>query len=332
MAGCCPGEPAPKKRPRQPSPMHAAGEPDEAINPYHILRVRRDATPSEIREAYRRLALWNHPTRRTDLFGAEEIRRQQMFIILAACYETLQDNDARILYDVLLQKQSRGTALAGGKPWVPTTTPRSYPQLEPIFSGCDDLDLVQESTDIDIPALMSSASIDSDDYEGDDDDYLASGELSFSDYSHDMSLTEDPLKTLRQARRGRPFSDPFDVFDGVFGSQIFPRIPLDGHIISEYQQRTPRSAAWIGTTNTSKDGTKVSTTSRILNDRLLIRTDTTSREPNGRTRTVVTVEGKDLPEEQELFPLPTGIFGCNSCLSTEDSFTDWICKTWSVDA
>ena len=34
------------------------------VNPFHVLQVRQDATVDEIRQHYRRLALWHHPGRR----------------------------------------------------------------------------------------------------------------------------------------------------------------------------------------------------------------------------------------------------------------------------
>ena len=53
---------APKSRPavfaaRCPSPVAAAGDPD----PYNVLGVKRDATPAQIKQAYRKLALRSHP-------------------------------------------------------------------------------------------------------------------------------------------------------------------------------------------------------------------------------------------------------------------------------
>ncbi len=57
---------------------------DEAVNPYHVLQIRRDATPSEIRQAYRRLALWHHPGPKADC-REERQRRLHVFEVLAAC-------------------------------------------------------------------------------------------------------------------------------------------------------------------------------------------------------------------------------------------------------
>jgi len=77
------------------------------VNPYQILQVRRDATPSEIRHAYRRLALWHHPGRCCGgtTTPEERNRRLQIFEILAASYETLLDKETRSRCDHLLKER-----------------------------------------------------------------------------------------------------------------------------------------------------------------------------------------------------------------------------------
>jgi hypothetical protein len=74
------------------------------MDPYRILHVRRDATPLEIQNAYKRLALWHHPARH----GKQQMKNASVFCILAACYETLIDKDARQRCDVLLNAQHHG--------------------------------------------------------------------------------------------------------------------------------------------------------------------------------------------------------------------------------
>lgn len=114
------------------------------VNPYQILQVRRDATPSEIRHAYRRLALWHHPGRCVgETATAEErSRRLHVFEVLAASYETLLDNEARLRCDKLLREQyaemSRsknipaGQVNVGGRPFSPNS--KSFQQDENYFS------------------------------------------------------------------------------------------------------------------------------------------------------------------------------------------------------
>jgi hypothetical protein len=91
---------------------------DEAVNPYHVLQIRRDATPSEIRQAYRRLSLWHHPGRKADC-REERQRRLQVFEILAACYETLMGDESRRMLDGLLrdlEAKRLTTTLSSGLP------------------------------------------------------------------------------------------------------------------------------------------------------------------------------------------------------------------------
>jgi curved DNA-binding protein CbpA len=63
---------------------------------YDILGVSRDATPDEIRAAYRRLAKQNHPDVNPDPAANER------FIAIQQAYETLIDPDARVRYDMVL--------------------------------------------------------------------------------------------------------------------------------------------------------------------------------------------------------------------------------------
>lgn len=284
------------KRPRSPATVNYSLtspaqviQPDSAAtataalslnNPYHILQVRRDATPSEIRQAYKRLALWHHPARRRNIEASSD---QQKFVILAACYETLTDNDARHQFDVLLQKQFRGKVLVGGKPWSSTqhrlsSTPTTVatplvvdlpqPRFEPIFSNVTH-ELLHHDTD-GVPTLVTSMSLD---YDDDDDSDDSSSLQSGSCYDDDDTTG---FAMLRQARNYRPFTDPFDVFDKVFGSRLYPHVPLSNQPSSSAPPKRKsllKNAAWTGSTRTLPDGTLISTTTRILHNRQLTRVE-----------------------------------------------------------
>lgn len=92
------------------------------INPYDILHLRRDATTSEIRKAFRRLGLLHHPGRAYADKDHQNLRIQ-LFDLLAAAYETLVNKEARRRYDLHLNsmenmKYTRGLAgemYVGGK-------------------------------------------------------------------------------------------------------------------------------------------------------------------------------------------------------------------------
>ena len=77
------------------------------LNPYDVLKVRKDATPSEIVLSYRKLALLHHPGRKRSEIASScplQLRRQmEFFEVLAACYETLMHHEFRRRYDMLLK-------------------------------------------------------------------------------------------------------------------------------------------------------------------------------------------------------------------------------------
>lgn len=92
---------------------------NEPINPYRVLELRRDATPAEIRNSYKRLALWHHPGRGRVVVGggggggaASNCSRAQAFEILAACYETLVNGESRRRYDSQLRETEQASAVS----------------------------------------------------------------------------------------------------------------------------------------------------------------------------------------------------------------------------
>jgi DnaJ-class molecular chaperone len=62
---------------------------------YEILEIDRDASPSEIRSAYRRLARSNHP-------DSSEQQDSSRFRKIHEAYETLSDSEKKRSYDGLL--------------------------------------------------------------------------------------------------------------------------------------------------------------------------------------------------------------------------------------
>lgn len=108
------------------------------VDPYQVLQVRRDATPSEIRHAYRRLALWHHPGRCLKTPREERARRRHVFEVLAACYETLLDKDARVRVDALLKErpvQAQHVVLSKNRPRE--TLPDLVPSLSRLSSNSE---------------------------------------------------------------------------------------------------------------------------------------------------------------------------------------------------
>jgi curved DNA-binding protein CbpA len=70
---------------------------------YHILEINRDATPEEIKQAYRRLAKKYHP----DKNPGREKSVERKFRQIAVAYETLSDTKQKFKYDLMLQAADR---------------------------------------------------------------------------------------------------------------------------------------------------------------------------------------------------------------------------------
>ena len=80
------------------------------MNPYQVLQVNRDATGSEVKQAYRRLALRYHPDKR----GGDERRFKQ----INAAFQVLSDPELRGNYDQLC---AQGVAEATEARWRKAT-------------------------------------------------------------------------------------------------------------------------------------------------------------------------------------------------------------------
>jgi hypothetical protein len=70
------------------------------LNAYEVLGVGEDATPEEIKKAFRRLAREYHPDRNPDDEAAEAKFKQ-----LSEAYESLRDSDRRADHDSLLRRR-----------------------------------------------------------------------------------------------------------------------------------------------------------------------------------------------------------------------------------
>lgn len=264
------GQSSRRKRPRDDEQER------ELVNPYTALHVRQDATPLEIRDAYRRLALWHHPGRKSrDLTPSELQRRYDVFTVLAASYEALIDPETRQTFDLLVRQAFHGEVWVGGKP-LSLSLSKSSSQVP---CTLDALGKEKEQHNaLVLPALVETASSDSE--EQDDDD-------------------ADPLALIIQARGGRAVSDPYDVFEGVFGSRPFERIACQPFVVKTARRPvTLSSSAWTGSSRTLQDGRVVSTTCRILHDRKLTRTELLAPNAGGTKRLLVTVTGEDIAGDE----------------------------------
>ncbi len=79
------------------------------IDYYEILEVNRNCTSSEIKKAYRKLAMKYHPDRNPNNKEAEE-----RFKLLAEAYEVLRDDQKRAIYDRYGKAGLEGNGMGGG--------------------------------------------------------------------------------------------------------------------------------------------------------------------------------------------------------------------------
>src|SRR5207245_11555016 len=73
---------------------------------YDVLGVKRDATATEIKSAYRKLARKRHPDVNR---GSEKAARE--FALLSLAYDTLVDPQERAFHDQQLDKRNSGASI-----------------------------------------------------------------------------------------------------------------------------------------------------------------------------------------------------------------------------
>ncbi|XP_051128268.1 chaperone protein dnaJ 11, chloroplastic [Andrographis paniculata] len=74
---------------------------------YEVLRIEKDASPGEIKTAYRTLAKLYHPDAASRFLESSSCSDGRDFIEIRNAYATLSDPDARAVYDLKLKVDSR---------------------------------------------------------------------------------------------------------------------------------------------------------------------------------------------------------------------------------
>jgi hypothetical protein len=271
---------------------------DNTVNPFRVLQVRQDATVDEVRNHYRRLALWHHPGRRKimsissvlDSSSVMELqRRAHVFCVLAACYETLVDY--REEYNACLHNTTtyppqppppplKGRVLVGGK------------RLVTVFGSSSPIEK-------DAASRKQCCSTCEEEEECLHDDGTTTTCCHEDFAMKKMYHHGGPLALLYRARHYTPFTDPFTVFEQAFGGRAVLERPMKRLEFSiglplvpcnddwECWHTTPPppvAAAWTNCTKIEKDGSIVNITSRTLHGILISKTETKTVDKEGKTR------------------------------------------------
>jgi hypothetical protein len=333
------------ERSHQPQHKVLAKDMLPTVNPYHILQVRRDATTSEIRKSYRRLALLNHPGRGHDS-GDQRKRRLQMFEILAASYEALVGKESRRRFDLHLSvvenlRFNRGLAgemFIGGKrlgtrPIAPETPIQEIEILPRLVRSDSSSSCSSTPSDSSSQIFIKSTThtntvvVTTTTNNTETDDSVTKAEILLS-AAESERLFGGLLLDLFRARNFEPFTDSLVVFEEVFGSQMFDvsRDEIGRLKAWEPIQDLAFPAGWEGSSRTSHDGkTTVFTTSRILHDRRVTRIETITEDPRtGRRQKHTTVTSQPLEpevteEEAGVCFGHCGYYAHNNSESTEES-------------
>ena len=89
------------------------GAKPEEIDLYNVLNISRDASKSEIKKAYHKAALANHPDKVAE---SEREAAETKFKEASQAYEILQDDEKRHLYDTHGMSAFEGGGIGGGGP------------------------------------------------------------------------------------------------------------------------------------------------------------------------------------------------------------------------
>lgn len=100
---------------------------------YEVLGISKNATPDEIKKAYRRSALKHHPDR---VAPEKKKEAEEKFKEISEAYEIISDPNKKATYDQFGHEGLKGAFGRGGFSWQDFT---HYGDFEDIFSGLGDL-------------------------------------------------------------------------------------------------------------------------------------------------------------------------------------------------
>lgn len=249
------------------------GENDGHMNPYHALQVREDATPSEIRQCYRKLSLYYHP-------GRKRCRQNyHKFTILSKSYETLIDNQTRHKYDELLH-QELSTRNKTRKIWQAEPKTPTSPSFFNFYDSDSDGDELSTILGSWLNSPVGDSKSKTNKIEKDVPQLLLTPESPTVPFTQKRSKHLGPLWLLYESRMGEEFRDPYDVFEQVFGSKLYERVYFDDGdccedaIVVYHKNRSDSPMGpWSGTCERNlENNSLMMTTTRVLAGRKLTRT------------------------------------------------------------
>jgi curved DNA-binding protein CbpA len=107
---------------------------DENDDPYQILGVPHDATPDQIKKAYRKMALKHHPDKQSNASPEDRANAGPIFVKISNAYELLSNEEERRYYDIQQGRQSssrsppqNSSRRSEFNPFQPTYTSSSMP-------------------------------------------------------------------------------------------------------------------------------------------------------------------------------------------------------------
>lgn len=215
--------------------LSVSSVPVSSLDPFQLLRIRRDATDGELLASYRRLALLYHPKRLSSSSHNDIIL---LFTQVAAAYETLIDDKSRTAVCRLLDHN---------------TNHRRRP----------------------IVATNSSTSTTLEDTQH------------YSKEATEMLFGGPMLQLMYQARRFEEFTDPYVLFEQVFGSSLGRSSSVHGgkdatsctnetnnnnNIAYHHRHYSPHCYQRNTRMEQHEDGTRVSITTRHMGNKCLTRT------------------------------------------------------------
>ncbi|CAB9501472.1 protein DnaJ [Seminavis robusta] len=248
--------------------------------PYEILGVPKDANESDIKKAYRKLALKNHPDKQPTEEAKE--KAQSVFAKIANAYEILSDPEEREQYD--LRKKYGG---APGTRYTTTATPASS---QPTYTTPSGTPAGSTSNSYPRTTRRTSSTPTSTGKGG-----PASTSYSVKDGQYTATVTTDDGCTYTFGGSANEFQDPYDVFRKVFQDKLGEDLPAGMQSPKRTTMPTANNSSMPTSTfndmptsmpqpkKTVRTGTRTST--KIEGDmKIITKTETL---PDGRTRTSV---------------------------------------------